>query len=447
MIKEENVTLLDDFDAVQRSEALRVLTMEAGGLSAISENVNMHMHSFFSYNAEGWSPSHLVWGAHAAGLCGAGLCDFDVLDGLEEFFAAGRMVGLRTAVHLETRAYFPEYASGDISSPGEAGVTYIMGGAFPSVPASDSEAGRGLSLLRAGARARNEALVNRLNAAVPDIAVDYALDVETLTPSGNATERHIITAYINRAAHVFEGEERLSAFWSKLLERPEASVALLLNDRPSLEEAVRSRLAKRGGLGYVAPSEETFPTVDAFLSWVASCDAIPMITWLDGTSAGESNPHEMCECLCSKGAAALNIVPDRNWNISDPATRATKIANLKAVVAVAVERGLPINIGTEMNKLGLPFVDDLSGEVLGAFKDVFLSGARIMVGHTLLARYAAFPYTGGGAASEWSDRFARNRFFERVGGLTALSDRQSEYLIEMGPERALSWFRDTIEAS
>jgi hypothetical protein len=177
---------------------------------------------------------------------------------------------------------------------------------------------------------------------------------------------------------------------------------------------------------------------------VAGCDAIPMITWLDGSSGGESNPREMCEHLCAKGAGALNIVPDRNWNIADPDARAEKIGNLKAIVDVAVDMGLPVNIGTEMNKLGLPFVDDLDGSVLSEFKETFLSGARIMVGHTLLARYAAFPYMGSAAAAEFSGVAERNRCFESVGALAALSNDQADLLEEMGPERALSWFRDRI---
>lgn len=437
---------LDTFDGAQRSAALGALIRNEGSGDAVGEDVNMHMHSFFSYNAEGWSPSHLVWAAHEAGFYSAGLCDFDVLDGLEEFFAAGRAVGLRTAVHLETRAYFSEYANDDISSPGEPGVTYIMGGGFPRVPEAGSQQERQLTGFRDGARSRNEELVARLNEKIPDIALDYAGDVLPLTPSGNATERHIISAYVNRAEEVFDSPERLAAFWSDLLERERAEVEGLLQDRPALEEAVRSRLAKRGGLGYVPPSADTFPPVEEFLAWVASCDAIPMITWLDGTSGGEADPREMCEYLAAKGAGALNIVPDRNWNISDPAARAVKIGNLKAIVNVAVDMGLPINIGTELNKLGLPFVDDLEGEVLREFKDVFLTGARIMVGHTLLARYAAFPYMGTAAVAEFNDVTGRNSFFEAVGALSALSDAQSDLLEEIGPERALSWFRDTVKS-
>jgi len=37
----------------------------------------------------------------------------------------------------------------------------------------------------------------------------------------------------------------------------------------------------------------------------------------------------MLECMVAKGAAALNIIPDRNWNIKDPEARETKVRKLR----------------------------------------------------------------------------------------------------------------------
>ena len=64
--------------------------------------VNLHAHTFFSYNAYGYSPSKYAWLARKAGLAVAGVVDFDVLDGLEEFLEAGRLIGLKTCVSLES---------------------------------------------------------------------------------------------------------------------------------------------------------------------------------------------------------------------------------------------------------------------------------------------------------------------------------------------------------
>ena len=152
----------------------------------------------------------------------------------------------------------------------------------------------------------------------------------------------------------------------------------------------------------------------------------------------------MLECLRAKGGAALNIIPDRNWNYADPKVRAAKVANLRAVVAAADRMGLPINIGTEMNKHGLPFVDDLAAEALRPHRESFLRGARIMVGHTALRRYGGYAYAGRRAAADFNHVWARNAFFEAVGRLPPLTLARAATLEDLGEEKALSWFHDAI---
>ena len=446
MIDQENLEeQLNSFDARERKDALKKLAVECGNtLPREGSNVNMHFHSFFSYNAEGYSPSRIAWEARKAGLYAAGLCDFDVLDGLDEFMKAGLTLGLRATVNIETRAYVKEYADVDINSPGEHGVTYIMGAAFTQKPAEGSLQAKGLNDFRQRARLRNISLIKRINSKLTDIATDYEKDVLPLTPSGSATERHIITAYINKSKSVFKQPEKVAGFWAKILGINFEETTLLLADLPALEEAVRSKLAKRGGIGYEPPSVDTFPPVGEFLKWVASCEAIPMATWLDGTSGGEKNGRAMLECMQSKGAAAVNLIPDRNWNISSPEVRAVKTKNLKDIVEIADIMNLPVNIGTEMNKLGLPFMDNLDCEALRPFKETFLKGARIMVGHSLLQGYAGFSYIGDKANSEFKDVKAKNSFFEASGKLPAMTLKQSIKLQDMGKEKAFAWFNDAV---
>ena len=429
---------LDSFEESERAEALDLLIERHGDeLPEVGANVNMHFHSFFSYNAEGWSPTHIAWEARRAGLYAAGLCDFDVLDGLEEFLCAGRKLGLRSTVNLETRAFLKECADSDISSPGEPGVTYIMGAGFTGIPVGGTDAAEGLDAFRSGARERNLGLIGRINLHTPEIALDYERDVLPLTPRGVATERHITAAYVNKARDVFERPHATAEFWSRILGKEFEVVVELLADRPALEEVVRSRLAKQGGLGYEQPSPDTFPPVDEFIRWVISCEAVPMVTWLDGTSAGESDARAMLECMRGKGAAALNVIPDRNWNVADPEQQKTKLANLNAIVDAAVDMHMPINIGTEMNKRGLPFNDDLECEALRPHRETFLKGARIMVGHSLLLRYAGMSYIGEKACAVYSDPAERNRVFEAVGARPPLTEEQAQQLDDMGPDKAL----------
>ncbi len=441
--KSELEKQLNDFSATVRSAALAALCQEfKPGGAPEGTNVNMHIHSFFSYNAEGWSPSRIAWESRQRGLRAAALCDFDVLEGLDEFLDACMTVGLRGAVGLETRAYLKAFADVDINSPGEPGVTYIMGLGFVRRPAAGSQAALTLKRFREQYDARNLAMIGKINAALPAVALDYLRDAVPLTPAGGVTERHLISAYRLRSEQVFPVRSERAAFWADVLGKPVAVVESLLDDVPALEEALRSRLAKNGGIGYEKPSESTFPPVDDFIGWVESCDAIPTMTWLDGTSAGESDPAKMLECMCVKGAVALNIIPDRNWNIKDAESKRIKVANLDAIVLEADRMGLPINIGTEMNKSGLPFADDLDGEVLSRHKATFLRGADVMTGHTLLARYANFSYTGVRARARFETVAEKNAFFAGVGRAPALTRREADALLNAGEDRAFDQLVD-----
>ena len=435
---------LNEFDPRVRRDALEALLALTGRQAPADSggNVNMHCHSFFSYHAEGWSPTRIAWSCHRQGLHAAALCDFDVLDGLDEFLRAGLTLGLRTAVHLETRAFLADCAQQDINSPGEPGVTYIMGAGFVAKPATNTPQGRSLAQFRNSASTRNEALIARINEKIPAIRIQYAHDVLPLTPLGVATERHIVRAYVAQARQAFADAAKRAAFWAPLLKRKPEECKTLESDETKFEEAIRGALAKRGGIGYAQPDATTFPPIEEFIAWVRACDAIPMIAWLDGTSAGEADCRAMLALLRDKGCAALYIVPERNWNIAKPQERDLKVAKLHEIVQEATAMDLPINIGTEMNRAGLPPADELNGPVLCQHREIFQQGAHIMVGHTLLARYAAAPYLGARAEAEFPQRKDRNQFYAAVGALPPVTHDIADTYLDAGPDKTFQLLAD-----
>ncbi|HCE46257.1 MAG TPA: hypothetical protein DET40_22150 [Lentisphaeria bacterium] len=436
---------LNSFDLKERHEALRRLMLISLGPEKQSDNVNMHIHSFFSFNAEGWSPTRIAWEAYEKGLYAAAIIDFDVLDGMLEFYEAGEILGIRTNVGIETRAFLKEYSDREIDSPGEPGVSYIGGSGFTKILPKTFLQSAKLAEYRQTARDRNISLIARINPHVPGIAIDYENDVLPLSPSDSATERHIVSAYLRKTETVFQDRPVLINFLSQTLGKLQEETENLLKSRTSLEEVMRAKFAKRGGFGYVQPTPATFPKVEEFFAWVKSCGAIPMESWLDGTSAGESNPKELLELSVSKGAAALNLIPDRNWNIKDPEIREKKTSNLREIIKVADSMNLPLNIGTEMNKKGQPFCDDLNGSVLKEFKGTFLRGARTLVGHSILARFADFAYLGSKAENIFGTRIAdKNKFFESVGALPPVTKCIADKLRTAGEEKAYSMIYDSF---
>lgn len=409
---------LNDFDPRVRATALAELkTMaEQGYVSRTPplDVVNMHCHTFFSFNAYGYSPSGLAWLAWRRGFRVIGIVDFDVLDGVEEFLTACEELGVRGTAGLETRVFIPQFATREINSPGEPGIAYHMGIGFTSseVPAEAADVLMHMGRL---VRQRNLDIICRVNAYLSPVTIDYERDVLPLTPAGNPTERHIVVAYVRAAER---GTPDPAAFWSERLYMSIEQVQDIMGDPARFQNTIRAKLMKQGGVGYVPPTHEAFPTVSEVHKLILACDALPCAAWLDGLSAGEQTIDELLHLLIEQGVVALNIVPDRNWNISDPELRRIKVQKLWEIVRLAQELALPLNIGTEMNAFGQKLVDDFDVPEMRPLRQSFLDGAHFVWGHTMLQRALGLGYQSGWARLHLPDRRARNDFYTQVGYLT-----------------------------
>ena len=419
---EELETQLDSFAPGVRAAALSELAKQIeDGITKVpapKPEVNLHFHTFFSYNAYGWSPSRIAWEAKKYGLAAAGIVDFDVLDGMEEFLSAGKTIGLKTVAAMETRVLIPEYSDKVISSPNEPGIGYYMAAGCFRQPTKGTKSATTLATMRQMARSRNLQVLERVNGYLDKVKLDYDADVLPLTPSGNATERHMLAAYDAKARSVFGNDvTALATFWAKALEIDTDAAAKLLANTPTLHEKMRSKLMKFGGVGYVAPTGDTFPEVRTVIEMVKGMDALPALAWLDGTNPGESDMPALLGLMADMGTVALNIIPDRNWNIKDPDKKRIKVENLAKAVKAAKDLDMPLCIGTELNKLGLPFVDNFSAPELQPYVKDFLEGAGFLWGHTFLARHAGIGYASAWADAHFTSRAAKNEFYTKAGKL------------------------------
>jgi hypothetical protein len=190
-----------------------------------------------------------------------------------------------------------------------------------------------------------------------------------------------------------------------------------MSDLPKFKNTIRAKLMKRGGVGYVQPTPEMFPTVDEVNRLTIASQALPCATWLDGTSEGEQAIDELLNLLIGKGVVALNIIPDRNWNVADAEMRRIKVQKLHEVVRLAGELELPLVVGTEMNRFGQKLVDDFDVPELEPLRVPFLEGAFFLYGHTVLHRALGLGYQSRWAQDNLPTRAQRNRFYARVGRL------------------------------
>ena len=434
--------LIDDFDASVRRQTLEGLAGET--FPEPKPILNLHAHTFFSYNYRGYSPSHFALEAKRHGLETSGIVEFDCLDGLDEFLAAGRLLNLKGAVGVESRVFVPEFADREINSPGEPGISYHMGTGFTTtdIPA---EAQTFLDGMRNTSADRNRGLVDRVNVHLDPIILDYDADVLPLTPAGNATERHLCVAYARKAASQFPDAEVLARFWADKLGVANEDVVDLPEGR-GLTDLLRGKTMKRGGVGYVQPDTGSFPKMSDMNRFSLLCGAIPTLAWLDGCSSGEQAIEELVDIGMGSGVAAFNVIPDRNYT---PGSPDEKLRNLQEVVALVERRGLPLIGGTEMNGPGQKFVDDFDSDALDPLRSVFLKGGRILYAHTVLQGMAGMGYLSEWAENSFADVFAKNDFYAEFGHAFRPfgEDRLREGLsADQGPEEVLDNARKAVAA-
>ena len=326
---------------------------------------------------------------------------------------------------LESRTFVPEFATRVINSPGEPGIAYHMGVGFARAVQNPF-----LAEMRTAAAQRTRDMVTRVNTHLRPVELDYEKDVLPLTPKGNATERHLCEAYERKAAQVFPDVTQRAAFWKeKLGDAPPAGA--------KLQNLIRARTMKKGGVGYVQPGKGSFPLMADMNRFVLESGAIPTLTWLDGTSDGEKCIEEFFQVGKASGAAALNIIPDRNYT---PGVRDQKLQNLLDVIALAEQHHFPVIVGTEMNSPGNKFVDSFESAELKPLVPVFLRGAHIIHAHSVLQRQSGLGYLSAWAQKTFAAPAAKNEFFEKLGRelQPATEDRLRDLAAEATPAQILA---------
>lgn len=399
---------LDSFDASERCQA-RGEAAKQTSFPSPDGKLNMHLHSFYSYNAGGYSPSHLAYSARNEGFLSAGLVDFDVLDGLEEFYAAGDEFRLPVSVGLESRVFVPEFSDCVINSPGEPGIAYHIGMGFPKVPVGGI-AGDFLNKMRNTASRRTRELLERVNRYLDPLVLDFDNDVRPLTPAGNATERHLCEAFVRKAASKFPDPSELAGFWEDKLGMSRHEMDLPTG--PNLQDAIRKKTMKKGGVGYIQPDQGSFPSQADMNRFILEAGGIPVIAWLDGTTEGEQDMEKLCRTAMDSGAAALNIIPARNYTSG---VKDEKLENLYEVIELCRNLKLPVLAGTEMNSPSTPFVNDFNCPELKPLWGDFYNGAMVIIGHTAMQRQQGRGYLSSWADDNFANIEEKQSFYAEIG--------------------------------
>jgi len=380
MNKEIEEKLLS-FDYEERKKGIYILKekMEKEEIKKLknSSYLNLHIHSFHSFNYKNWSPSRIVFEGWRQNLNYTGVVDFDTLIATEETLLAGEILNVKVVCGFESRVFLPELKDKVINSPKEPGIYYLCGKGFKKPIKENSEEEKFFSKLKEIAQNRNKKVIKKLNEFLKDVKIEFEKDILPLTPSNNPTERHIVVAYQRKSEEILG--EKVDDFWTEILKMGKLKVEKLRKEKPEdFQEILRKKLIKYGGPGYIPPEIENFPVFDEVVKMTEKADGIPIGTWLDGTNPGEENPEELIELLRSKKIKGITIIPERNWNIKDQKEKEIKIKKLEEFMETCIKMNMPVICGTEMNKFGQPFIDDFSQPILSKYLPYFMESASTL---------------------------------------------------------------------
>ncbi len=424
---------LNNHDVQIRREAILSIRkmIEEGALTPPPprENCNLHVHTFFSYNAFGHSPSSVAWLARREGIQLMGIIDFDTLEGTEEFLWSCEQLQVRGTVSLETRIYLPEFDDRVITSKGQPGIAYYILSGFASGNLSPL-AHKKYAELKSFLISRNQRIIQSLNDYLFPLVIDYSRDVVSLSAGETPTERHIMEAYYQSAIKSMDDP---LPFWSDKLGMEQSEIKRLHLQPSTFRRVMREKLVKTGDIAYQAPGTKNYPTLELVNDLAGLTDSLPTLVWANGTYPGEHEEAVLLDHLVNKGLVGINIVPDRSINVPEP-DKDLRLKYLCEIVEMATQYDLPIFIGTEMNKPGHQWVDDLNLPTLAPFKQPFMDGAYFLYGHTMLSRYAHLGYQSEWSKDQFRDRRSRNHFYSRIGISLPNTHENRDFLQNLSPD-------------
>lgn len=213
----------------ERLENLRALLPRASFPPMVPQYINNHIHTTYSFSP--YSPTAAVYAARAEGLCTAGIIDHDSIAGAREFLAAAELAGMPATIGMECRVDMAgtRLEGRRTNNPDQVGVSYMT---IQSVPHDKIDLlDRFFAPLREARNRRNRAMVERINALVPDAGLDFdrgVLPLSMAAEGGGVTERHLMYALAKKlAAQSGRGEgvtARLEAMGLTLSEKQRAQM-------------------------------------------------------------------------------------------------------------------------------------------------------------------------------------------------------------------------------
>ncbi len=326
MIDIEVLNKLNAPTCEERLTNLKTILQDTHFPPMVPQYINNHIHTTYSFSP--YSPTAAVYAARMEGLCTAGIIDHDSISGAREFLEAAKLVDMPVTVGMECRVSMEGTRLEGLrtNNPDQVGVSYMT---IQGVPHHQIDTLTAFFRpFRQARHRRNQAMVEAINALLPDIGLSYEKDVLPLSlaaEEGGVTERHLMYALaIKLVGRVGKGAamvEKLSQMGLSLSAKQKEQ--MLDTAYPFYEYDLLGILKSAFVPQIFIPATEECPKlsqvvqlcreVDAYLCYAYLGDVGDSVTGDKKAQKFEDDYLEdVFECLKEEGVGAVTYMPTRN---------------------------------------------------------------------------------------------------------------------------------------
>lgn len=310
----------------QRLANLREVLKETQFPPMVSQYINNHIHTTYSFSP--YSPTAAVYAARMEGLCTAGIIDHDSISGAKEFLEAAEIVQMPVTIGMECRVSMDgtRLEGRRTNNPDQVGVSYMT---IQGVPHNQIDTLTAFFRPYQAARhARNRKMIDKINALLPELQLDYDQDVLPLSMAhedGGVTERHLMYALaLKLTAKVGKGEamvKKLADMGLCLSAKQEAQ--MLDTEYPFYEYDLLGILKSAFVPQIFIDATDECPKLKDMVKLCADVDAYLCYAYLGDVGdsvTGDKKAQkfeddyldDVFECLKEEGVKAVTYMPTRN---------------------------------------------------------------------------------------------------------------------------------------
>ena len=292
----------------------------------VPQYINNHIHTTYSFSP--YSPTAAVYAARMEGLCTAGIIDHDSISGAREFLEAAKLVDMPVTIGMECRVSMEgtRLEGKRTNNPDQEGVSYMT---IQSVPHDKIEVlTEFFKPYQAARHRRNRAMVEKINALLPEMGLDYDKDVLPLSEAadnGGVTERHLMYALAKKLTARFgRGEPMVNKLTDMGLSLSEKQKAQMLDEEYPFYEYDLLGILKSAFVPkiFINATDECpklpdmvalCKKVDAYLCYAYLGDVGDSVTGDKKAQKFEDDYlDDVFECLKEEGVKAVTYMPTRN---------------------------------------------------------------------------------------------------------------------------------------